>query len=90
MAEIQGISLSGLRVLAVDDDRDTRELLTYALGAAGASVSAVASAGEALEVFSRESFAGVLRVNPRALAFYVAAGGTIVGESESHYSVRML
>jgi GNAT superfamily N-acetyltransferase len=31
----------------------------------------------------------VLRVNPRALAFYLAEGGKVVGESESHIFVRM-
>jgi GNAT superfamily N-acetyltransferase len=30
----------------------------------------------------------VLRVNPRALAFYLAAGCRIVGESESHISLQ--
>jgi len=32
----------------------------------------------------------VLRVNPRALSFYVAAGGMVAGESESHIFVRMV
>lgn len=31
----------------------------------------------------------VLRVNPRALAFYVAAGCTIVGESDSHFNLEL-
>ena len=32
----------------------------------------------------------VLRVNPRALSFYLASGGAVVGESESHMFVRMV
>ena len=31
----------------------------------------------------------VLRVNPRALAFYIAAGYTIVGESDSHLNLEL-
>jgi PAS domain S-box-containing protein len=48
-------NLSGLRVLAVDDDDDIRELLEFILQQAGAEVRVVASATEALqqlEVFS--------------------------------------
>jgi PAS domain S-box-containing protein len=41
--------LAGVHVLLVDDDPDTLELLTTALGRRQASVTAVASAGEALE-----------------------------------------
>ncbi len=42
-------ALDGLRVLAVDDERDARELITMMLERCGAEVSAVASGGEALE-----------------------------------------
>ncbi len=46
----KSLSLEGLRVLVVDDEPDAREMLIVALGQAGASVKAVASAGEALEL----------------------------------------
>ncbi|MBD1997302.1 PAS domain S-box protein [Oculatella sp. FACHB-28] len=42
-------NLSGLRVLAVDDDNDIRELLEFILQQAGAEVRVVASATEALQ-----------------------------------------
>lgn len=42
-------SLTGLRVLVVDDEADARELIAAILGEYGAEVTAVASAGEALE-----------------------------------------
>jgi CheY-like chemotaxis protein/anti-sigma regulatory factor (Ser/Thr protein kinase) len=41
--------LSGLRVLVVDDDADTLQLMTTALTSRQATVTAVSSAGEALE-----------------------------------------
>ena len=41
-------SLDGLRVLVVDDEADTRELLSVMLKQYGADVKAVSSAGEAL------------------------------------------
>jgi PAS domain S-box-containing protein len=43
-----GIALDGLRLLIVDDEADTRELLTVLLTQHGAQVTACASAGEAL------------------------------------------
>jgi CheY-like chemotaxis protein len=43
--------LEGLKVLVVDDDADTRELLKAVLGSRGAEVSAAGSAREALELF---------------------------------------
>lgn len=43
-------SLSGLYVLVVDDDEDTRELMTTALTSRKADVTAVCTAGEAIEV----------------------------------------
>ncbi|HEV8367366.1 MAG TPA: CHASE domain-containing protein [Pyrinomonadaceae bacterium] len=43
-------SLSGLHVLVVDDDADTLELLTTALTSRKADVTAVGTAGEAIEV----------------------------------------
>jgi len=47
--------LEGLRVLVVDDEPDTRELLVNVLGACGSRVTAVASATEALEQIARET-----------------------------------
>jgi len=44
--------LQGVRVLIVDDEVDTRELLVFILEEYGASVHAVASAGEALQAFA--------------------------------------
>ena len=46
-------SLAGVKVLIVDDEADTRELLTTILNRAGAEAAAVASAAEALNVFQR-------------------------------------
>ena len=42
-------ALADVRVLVVDDDDDTRDLLCEALGSSGAQVVAVESAGEAME-----------------------------------------
>jgi signal transduction histidine kinase len=44
------VNLSGLRVLVVDDDPDSRELVTTALAHAGAAVTGAATADEALSV----------------------------------------
>jgi signal transduction histidine kinase/CheY-like chemotaxis protein len=46
--------LSGIRVLVVDDDADARLTLTAMLEQFGATTTAVASAGDALEALSRE------------------------------------
>jgi hypothetical protein len=45
--------LQGSRVLVVDDEPDTRELLVTALEQYGAEVTAVASASEAMQLFER-------------------------------------
>ncbi|HJR08549.1 MAG TPA: PAS domain S-box protein [Pyrinomonadaceae bacterium] len=45
--------LDGLRILAVDDEPDTREMLKAGLGQCGADVTVVGSASEALEAMSR-------------------------------------
>src|SRR5690349_18000975 len=45
--------LSGLRILTVDDDSSTREMLQQALESAGAVVQTAASAREALEKIQR-------------------------------------
>ena len=42
-------ALDGYRVLLVEDDRDTREAMAHALGHCGADVTAVGSAGAALD-----------------------------------------
>jgi PAS domain S-box-containing protein len=44
--------LDGLKVLVVDDETDTRELLKAGLGRCGAEVTAAASAAEALDAIS--------------------------------------
>src|SRR5262252_8922878 len=46
--------LYGLKVLVVDDDKDTLELLEWVLQRAGADVVAVASAPQAMEALERE------------------------------------
>ena len=48
----QSISCQGLRLLVVDDDADTRILLTFLFELEGAEVIAVASADEALKRMS--------------------------------------
>jgi signal transduction histidine kinase/ActR/RegA family two-component response regulator len=45
------VLLRGVRVLAVDDDADSRELVLLTLRAAGAEVMVVSAAGSALDVF---------------------------------------
>ena len=47
-APLRGGALEGLRVLVVDDETDTRELIAFALIASGAEVKTAASVGEAL------------------------------------------
>jgi CheY-like chemotaxis protein len=46
-------NLSGIRVLAVDDDADARDLVVFLLEDCGASVTAVASADDALKVLTQ-------------------------------------
>jgi two-component system, OmpR family, response regulator len=48
----QSMSFKGLRFLVVDDDRDTRTLLTFLFELDGAEVITAASAGDALEIMS--------------------------------------
>lgn len=45
-----GKELYGLKILVVDDDADTRELIEWVLKRVGAEVTSVGSAREALEV----------------------------------------
>ena len=47
--EDSATSLEGLKVMIVEDDDDTREMLEHALGSYGASVLVAASAAEALQ-----------------------------------------
>jgi CheY-like chemotaxis protein/anti-sigma regulatory factor (Ser/Thr protein kinase) len=49
-------SLNGLRVLVVDDEQDTRELVTALLTTCGAEVVSVSSATEALDQMERQRF----------------------------------
>jgi CheY-like chemotaxis protein len=46
--------LYGLKILVVEDDVDTRELIEWVLKRAGAEVSSVGSARQALEALERE------------------------------------
>jgi CheY-like chemotaxis protein len=46
-------SLRGVRILVVDDDRDSLSVLREVLGSAGAEVTTASSAGEAFEVIER-------------------------------------
>jgi signal transduction histidine kinase/CheY-like chemotaxis protein len=48
------VELRGLRLLAVDDDEDSRRLLQSVLETAGASVTLASSVDEAMEAFDRE------------------------------------
>ncbi|BAZ32914.1 response regulator receiver protein [Cylindrospermum sp. NIES-4074] len=48
----QSICLDGLRLLVVDDDADTREILTFLFEMEGAEIKSVGSANEALELIS--------------------------------------
>jgi len=74
--------LDGARVLFVDDEPDARELVSFVLAAAGATVRAAASACEALALLSRESFdvlvsdIGMPGEDGYALMRKVAAGDT--------------
>ncbi|RCJ15922.1 hypothetical protein A6S26_06400 [Nostoc sp. ATCC 43529] len=47
------LNLRGVRVLTVEDDQDTRELLAFTIGQYGAQVTAVASAHEALKILKQ-------------------------------------
>ena len=51
-----GKELYGFKVLVVDDDVDTRELIHWVLARAGAEVTSVESAAEALRALDRERF----------------------------------
>lgn len=51
MLAAQSAALKGVRVLAVDDDPDMRDLTAFILAQAGAEVTVVASADEALAAF---------------------------------------
>jgi CheY-like chemotaxis protein len=52
--EPRGTALAGLRVLIVDDEPDTRDVLRALLEVQGAAVSVASSAGEALELLRRQ------------------------------------
>jgi PleD family two-component response regulator len=45
-------NLAGVKVLAIDDSKDTRELVTVVLERCGANVATASSVREALEVFA--------------------------------------
>jgi len=50
------ISLAGVRVLVVEDETDTRNLLTFVLAQAGATVTDASSAKEGLAAFGAATF----------------------------------
>ena len=54
MSDQNGAILDGVRVLYVEDDADTRDMMVLLLGRAGATVVAVASADDAVAAFERE------------------------------------
>jgi len=47
------MSLSGIRILVVDDDTDSRDFITFVLEQEGAEITAASSAVEALEALSQ-------------------------------------
>jgi len=49
--------LTGIRILVVDDDTDSREFIAFALEQLGAQVSTVTSAGEAIATLARSALA---------------------------------
>jgi CheY-like chemotaxis protein len=51
-----GKELYGLKILVVDDDLDTRELIDWVLRRAGAEVSTAGSSREALEALDKDRF----------------------------------
>jgi PAS domain S-box-containing protein len=53
LVDVGGISLEGIRVVVVDDERDAREMVRRALVASHAEVVAAGSAREALEAVER-------------------------------------
>ncbi|MGZ7041663.1 MAG: ATP-binding response regulator, partial [Thermoanaerobaculia bacterium] len=58
-AGIRG-KLKGVKILVVDDDPESRNLITATLGEAGASVTSVGSSNEALSALDKERFEVVL------------------------------
>lgn len=48
----ENLALSGIRVLVVDDDTDSRDFLVFALEAAGAEIASASSAQEALDILT--------------------------------------
>lgn len=51
-----GRELYGFKILVVDDDEDTRELLEWVLRRAGAEVTTAASAAEAMQALDKSRF----------------------------------
>jgi PAS domain S-box-containing protein len=51
--DVGGVSLAGVRVVVVDDERDAREVVRRVLAGAGAEVATAASVAEAVDVVER-------------------------------------
>nr|WP_277882220.1 response regulator [Oculatella sp. FACHB-28] len=49
----QSLNLSGIKILVVDDEIDTRELVTFVLEQQGAQVTSASSAHEALQILTQ-------------------------------------
>ncbi|MBE9008870.1 response regulator [Pseudanabaenaceae cyanobacterium LEGE 13415] len=56
LASSDNASLAGIQILVVDDEEDSRDLVRFVLDQAGAKVTAVSSAIEALEAIEHQKF----------------------------------
>ena len=54
VVDSRGRTLDGLKILVVEDDEDTREVLSLGLTLYGAGVTAVANAGDAMVALERD------------------------------------
>jgi len=51
--KVEGLPLRGIRILVVDDDSDTRKMLTFVLEQNGAAVSAIDAVEPAIQLFEK-------------------------------------
>jgi CheY-like chemotaxis protein len=77
------MSLSGIAVLAVDDDPDARELVSVILSRAGATVAPAASMGEALGYLARGHRPQVLITDLRMPG---GDGFSLIVQMRQHYA----